>query len=134
VLPATTSNATQPAAGGFVAGFLLGRQLLMRSDDFLAATLPATEPGFTFDAFLEFAYLSDYWQQPKARVFNRDPLGARKKVEQDIKKIAAHLAAGACRLGYVIVFEECDHDFSKTFPPDTEAKFGCRVRFIRGYS
>jgi hypothetical protein len=35
---------------------------LIRSEDFLAATLPATEPAFTFDAFLEFASLSDYWQ------------------------------------------------------------------------
>ena len=108
--------------------------VLLRSEDFLAARLPAIEPGFTFDAFLEFAYLSDYWQQPKARIFNRDPLGARQKVEQDIEKIAANLAAGACRLGYVIVFEECDHQFSTTFAADAEAKNGCRVRFIRGYS
>jgi hypothetical protein len=34
---------------------------LLRSDEFLAATLPATEPGFQFDAFLEFGYLSDSW-------------------------------------------------------------------------
>jgi hypothetical protein len=52
----------------------------------------------------------------------------------DIEKIAANLGAGACRLGYVIVFEECDHQFSKTFAADAEAKNGCRVRFIRGYS
>ena len=38
------------------------------------------------------------------------------------------------RLGYVIVFEECDHQFSKSLAADTEAKNGCRVRFIRGYS
>jgi hypothetical protein len=113
---------------------LLRRLALLRSEDFLAARLPATEPGFTFEAFLEFAYLSDYWQQPKARIFNRDPLGAREKVEQDIEKIGAHLAASACRVGYVIFFEECDHEFPATFVANAEAKNGCRVRLIRGYS
>lgn len=129
-------DAPHPAATSMTAGERRRRidLALLRSEDFLAAKLPATEPGFTFDAFLEFAYLSDYWQQPKARIFNRDPLGARQKVEQDIEKIAANLAAGASRLGYVIVFEECDHQFPKSFAADAEAKNGCRVRFIRGYS
>jgi hypothetical protein len=129
-------DAPHPAATAMTPGERRRRidLALLRSEDLLAAKLPATEPGFTFDAFLEFAYLSDYWQQPKARIFNRDPLGARQKVEQDIEKIAANLAAGACRLGYVIVFEECDHEFSTTFAADAEAKNGCRVRFIRGYS
>lgn len=107
---------------------------LLRREEFLAAKLPASEPGFAFDAFMEFAYLSDYWQEPKARIFNRDPIGSREKVEKDIEKIGTHLAAGACRTGYVIVFEECDHGFAKTMAVDTEARMGCRVRFIRGYS
>jgi hypothetical protein len=94
-------DAPHPAATAMTPGERRRRidLALLRSEHFLAATLPATGPGFTFDAFLEFAYLSDYWQQPKARVFNRDPLGAREKVAQDIEKIGAHLAAGACRLG-----------------------------------
>ena len=47
-------------------------------------------------------------------------------------KLAA--ACGACRLGYVIVFEECDHEFSAGVATGAEAKNGARVRFIRGYS
>jgi hypothetical protein len=62
------------------------------------------------------------------------PARRSQKVEQDIEKIAANLAGGACRLGYVMAFEECDHEFPKSFAAEAEAKNGCRVRFIRGYS
>lgn len=129
-------DAPHPAATAMTPGERRRRidLALLRSEDFLGAKLPAREPSFQFAAFLEFAYLSDYWKQPKARIFNRDPLGAREKVEKDVEKIAAHLAAGACRLGYVIAFEECDHEFQETFANDAEANYGCRVRFIRGYA
>jgi hypothetical protein len=36
------------------------------------------------------------------------------------------------RLGYVIVFAECDYGFGE-FVADTEASSACRVRFIRGW-
>lgn len=36
--------------------------------------------------------------QPKARIFNRDPIGGREKVAADVEKIDRHLAAHACRL------------------------------------
>jgi hypothetical protein len=36
--------------------------VLVKTEDFLAARLPATEPGFQFEAFIEFGYLSDYWK------------------------------------------------------------------------
>jgi hypothetical protein len=47
--------------------------VLVKTEDLLAAALPVTEPGFRFEAFIEFGYLTDYWQQPKARIFNSDP-------------------------------------------------------------
>jgi hypothetical protein len=106
---------------------------LLRSEDFLAATLPATEPGFQFDAVLEFGYLSDYWKEPCARNFGQ-PAKGQKKVKDDVVKVASNLAGGACRLGYVIVFAECDYSFEETFITETEVATGCRVRFIRGYA
>lgn len=103
---------------------------LLRSDDFLAVTLPATTAGFQFDAFLEFGYLSDYWKEPGARNFG-EPTRGHNKVRDDVAKVATNLAGGACRLGYVIVFAECDYGFPETFVADTEANAECRVRFIR---
>jgi hypothetical protein len=109
--------------------------VLVDQESLIDAELPATSTdGFAFDAFLEFGYLTDYWQQPKARVFNRDPIGGREKVAGDVEKIARHLEAGACRLGYVIVFEECDYGFEREFAAQAEANCGCRVRFIRGWT
>jgi len=62
-----------------------------------------------------------------------EPLRGREKVDEDVAKIDRHLQAGACRLGYVIVFEECAFGFTDGFVARTEAMHGCRVRFIRGY-
>ncbi len=130
-------DAPHPAATAMTKGGLRRRvDLVLTDPDGLArAELPAvTEDGFRFEAFLEFGYLTDYWEQPKARVFNRDPIGGREKVAADVEKIARHLEARACRLGYVIVFEECDYGFESEFAAQAEAKHGCRVRFIRGWS
>jgi hypothetical protein len=61
-----------------------------------------------------------------------DPAAGRKKVATDVEKIGLHLETGACRVGYVIVFEECDWGFEERFVSDAEANHhGCRVRFIR---
>jgi hypothetical protein len=54
-------------------------------------------------------------------------------VKDDVAKVATNLTGGACRLGYVIVFAECDYGFDDAFVAETEATTGCRVRFIRGY-
>jgi hypothetical protein len=104
--------------------------VLVNSNDLRSAELPAIKPGFQFDAFLEFAYLSDYWTMPGARVFG-DPAKGREKVAADVQKIGLHLADGACRVGYVIVFADCDFEFSGTFAADAETNTGCRVRFIQ---
>jgi hypothetical protein len=106
---------------------------LVKSEDLLKIRLPVVEPGFQFDAFLEFGYLSDYWKVPGAVLFG-DPAAGRKKVEADVEKIAVHLETGACRLGYVIVFEECDWGFERIFASQAEQQSGCRVRFVRGYA
>jgi hypothetical protein len=105
---------------------------LLKSEDFLAAPLPATDPSFKFDACLEFAYLSDFWTLPRVHPYG-EPAKGRVKVQKDVGKIGRYLAAGACQVGYVIVFEECDCGFPPTFVSDAEASQGCRVRFIRGY-
>jgi hypothetical protein len=105
---------------------------LLTSEDFLAAGLPATEPGFRFDTCLEFAYLTDYWTLPDAHPWGA-PANGRSKVQKDVEKIARYLGGGVCQSGYVIVFEECDWGFPPTFVAEAETNHGCRVRFVRGY-
>jgi hypothetical protein len=108
--------------------------VLVKHADFLAAELPATAvDGFRFDAIIEFGYLSDYWTVPGARIFGGDPVKGREKIEADVAKIGIHVATGACRIGYAVVFEECDWGFDDDFATDAEANGSCRVRFIRGY-
>jgi hypothetical protein len=102
---------------------------------FAQAELPATTAdGFRFDTFLEFGFLGDWWQEPKAVTWNDPRIEGQKKVAADVDKIDRHLAAKACRLGYVIVFEECDHGFEEDFAARAETAHGCRVRFIRTWT
>jgi hypothetical protein len=130
-------DAPHPAATAMTKGGLRRRvDVVLADPDTLAeAELPAaSEDGFRFEAFLEFGYLTDYWKQPKARIFSRDPIGGQKKVAADVEKIDRHLADHACRLGYVIVFEECDYGFASEFAAQAATKRGCRVRFIRAWT
>ena len=107
---------------------------LRDSEEFRAARLPAEkDPGFQFEAFLEFAYLSNFWKQEKAQRFGAPDKG-RAKVNTDVEKTASrYLDTRACRLGYVIVFEECDWGFTPESIAEME-RTGCRVRFVRSYS
>jgi hypothetical protein len=124
-----------PAATAFVPGERRRVDLaLVRTEDFLAAELPATENAFQFEAFLEFKYLSAYWTAEKARVFNNDPAGGRLSVEQDVEKLGRQLESGACRAAYVVVFEDCDWGFAPPFAVEAELTTRCRVRFVHGYS
>jgi hypothetical protein len=108
--------------------------VLVKIEDFLAAELPAIAPVFQFEAFIEFGYLSDYWKVPGAQVFGGDPVKGRKKVEEDVERVGVSLASGACRLGYVVVFEECDWGFEERFAATAETQHhGCGVRFIRSH-
>jgi hypothetical protein len=70
---------------------------LLKREEFLAATLPAIEPGFEFDALLEFAYLDDFWTLPSVNPFG-EPAKRREKVAKDVAKIGRYLAVGACRV------------------------------------
>jgi hypothetical protein len=106
--------------------------VLVKQQDLLAARLPAVAPGFAFEAFIEFGYLTDFWMEPQAQRF-REPLAGREKVAADVRKIASHLEAGACRLGYVVAFEECDYGFEQDFATVAEVQSDCRVRFIRNF-
>ncbi len=90
--------------------------------------------GFQFEAFLEFGFLGDWWQEPKAVTWNDRRIEGQKKVAADVDKIDRHLEARACRLGYVIVFEECDHGFDETLASQAATAHGCGVRFIRTWT
>lgn len=106
---------------------------ILGEEEFRTAELPAPRgSSFRFDALLEFAYLTDYWQQEKAHRWGAPEKGIA-KVKNDVEKIARYLEGGACRSGYVIVFEECAWGFPSTFALDAELDSGCRVRFVRGY-
>lgn len=106
---------------------------LITNEEFLAAELPARAAGFQFDAFLEFAYISDSWTVPGATPWG-EPAKSRAKVEADIAKIARYIEGGVCKRGYAIVFEEADSAFSADLAAEVEAETGCRLRFIRGYA
>jgi hypothetical protein len=127
-------DASHPAA---TAGLVKGKRwcvdlALLKCEDFLAARLPATEPGFQFDACLESAYLPDFFTLPGVRRYG-EPQKGQRKVSEDVEKIGRYLRNAVCRAGYVVVFEECDWQFPKEFVTDAEADHGCRVRFVRGY-
>ncbi len=107
---------------------------LVRQDDLLAARFPTSDASVRFEAFFEFAYLGDYWTLPGA-----DPYGApksgRKKVEADIEKVSRrYVMSGVSRLGYVVVFEECDWGFPVDFGAQMEAQHpGSLIRFVRAW-
>ena len=126
-------DSPHPAATAMTSGARRRVDLvLVKQDDLLAADFPAVELGFTFEAFIEFGYLTDFWMEPRAQRF-REPLAGQEKVSADVKKIESHLKSGACRLGYVVAFEECDYGFEPDFAAIAEAQSGCRVRFIRSW-
>jgi hypothetical protein len=60
---------------------------ILESEQFRTARLPATEKGFRFDAFLEFAYLDDLWTMAGAHPWG-EPGKRRNKVRADVDKIA----------------------------------------------
>ena len=105
---------------------------LLRPEEFQVAQLPALEQGFQFDAFLEFAYLDDFWTLPGVNPYG-EPGKRRTKVQKDVEKIGRYVERGACAVGYVIVFEECDWGFPPSFVEDALRDNACRVRFIRDY-
>jgi hypothetical protein len=106
---------------------------ILDGENFMAAHLPATDRSFQFDSCLEFAYLTDFWTLPGVHPYG-EPAKGRAKVQKDVEKVGRYLDIGACRSGYVVVFEQCDYGFGASFAKKAEATYGCRVQFIRGYS
>jgi hypothetical protein len=106
---------------------------LVRQAD-LPGHRPERDDRFQFEAFFEFAYLGDYWRLPGAVSFGK-PKSWWRKVEDDVKKVEErYVLRQVCRVGYVIVFEECDCEFPPNFRETMEQRNpGCRVRFVRGW-
>jgi hypothetical protein len=104
---------------------------VVRRDDLMAAQLPDSSGAFAFDAFLEFKLASNHW---KFGPPYGDPARTRSAVEEDIAKVSAYVERGLCRVAYVVVFEECDHEFPPGFEAAAEATPGIRVRRLRGWA
>ena len=69
---------------------------------------PLADDWFRFDAFYEFALASSFWLHGSRY---GHPAKMRTKVAQDVTKVGRYIDLGLCRRAYVIVFEECDHEF-----------------------
>jgi hypothetical protein len=106
---------------------------LMRSEDLRSAKLPATDPAFRFDAFLEFTHIADSWKLPEAVTWG-EPAKKRKKVRKDLKKIANYVESGVCEVGYAIVFADADAEFPVDFAAEALTTPGCNLRVIKGYT
>lgn len=73
-----------------------------------AAGLPVPAGRLPLDAVFEFALASNYWQ------FGAGSPGVlRKKIDEDVGKVAEYLRSGLAARGYVVVIEECDHKFPR---------------------
>lgn len=105
---------------------------LIERERLLKAPLPTRRGELRFDAFFEFSLASNYWVEGQG-----GPAKARTKVKKDIEKVAdRYLTKPAfCERGYVIVWEECDHEFPPDYAAQEMARYpNLRVRFLRGWS
>jgi hypothetical protein len=94
----------------FVESYNWRVDLAVVSRDALAgAKPPLTDESFRFDAFYEFALASSFWLHGTKYGY---PATLRRKVADDVRKVGRYVELGLCHRGYVIVFEECDHDFA----------------------
>jgi hypothetical protein len=90
----------------------------------LEASLPTPVGGFQFDAVIEFALASNYWE------FGAGSKGTiRAKIARDITKVEEYLLSGLAAHGFVIVIEETDHGFPPAW--DESAVTGVRTRVLR---
>jgi hypothetical protein len=65
---------------------------LVKPEEMLHAAFPASDPGFQFDAFMEFGQLTSYWTVPGAKCYGVKNK-AHKKVKADIEEISAQVAS-----------------------------------------
>ena len=103
---------------------------LVEREALLTAVLPDKASTFAFDACLEFKLASNHW---KFGPSYGDPLRTRAAVKADVEKVASYRWKGLCRLGYVVVFEEMDHEFPVDFESEMEREHDVRVRILRGW-
>ena len=101
---------------------IVSRQRLM------GASFPTRQGGFRFDAVLEFALASNYWEYG---------VGSKKvitkKIFGDITKVQSYLVTGLATYGYVVVVEETDHAFPAGWVEPAGEETGVRTRVLRNW-
>lgn len=95
-------------------------------DRLKSARLPTDLGTFRFDAVIEFALASDYWKYGAGSKNT-----AQRKIKNDIAKVAEYIRTGIAEYGYVIVIEEIDHAFPKSWNDDIDPATGVRTRVLR---
>lgn len=94
----------------------------------LSASFPTEIGSFRFDAVIEFAFASNYWE-----------FGAGSKqvitdkIAGDITKVQEYLVSGLATDGYVVVVEETDHGFPATWDETIDEATGVRTRVLRAW-
>jgi len=87
-------------------------------------------PGhLPLDAVFEFALASNFWLFGVGA-----PAPTVRKVDKDVAKVAEYLRSGLADRGYVVVVEECDHQFSSTYEVDARTRQGVEVRLLRRWA
>jgi len=92
----------------------------------MEATFPTDLGSFRLDAVIEFALASNYWQFGTGSKET-----AHRKIALDIEKVAQYLQSGLATHGYVMVFEEADHEFPGDWDQQAYSATGVRTRVLR---
>jgi hypothetical protein len=92
----------------------------------MSASFPTEIGGFRFDAVIEFALASNYWE-----------FGAGSKqvitdkISGDITKVQEYLVSGLATHGFVVVIEETDHGFPTAWGEPMDEETGVKTRVLR---
>jgi hypothetical protein len=92
----------------------------------LGASLPTPIGGFRFDAVIEFALASDYWEFGTG---SKETIC--EKIARDIAKVQEYLVSGLAAHGFVVVVEEADHGFPAAWDEPVDPATGVRTRVLR---
>jgi len=99
---------------------------IVSRDRLLSASFPTHLGGFRFDAVIEFALASNYWEfGTGSKQVITD------KIAGDIKKVQEYLVSGLATHGYVVVIEETDHGFPAAWDEPLDHETGVRTRVLR---
>ena len=92
----------------------------------MSASFPTAIGSFRFDAVIEFALASNYWEfGTGSRQVITD------KISVDITKVQEYLVSGLATHGYVVVVEETDHGFPAAWDELIDQETGVRTRVLR---